>query len=427
MSLTDTAIKTAKPAAKPYKLFDEKGLYLLVDPRGTRLWRLKYRVAGREKVLAIGVYPEVSLAKARERREDARRLLADQIDPSARKKAERLAQDDTFEAIAREWLALQKRGLAEKTFLRKLGWLEDFLFPYLGRHPIAKITAPELLAALKRIEARGFRETAHRARSTASNILRYAVATGRAERDISTDLRGALAPVVTTNRAAITVPVQIGQLMRTIYAFRGQRTTESALKLAPLLFVRPTELRAAEWSEFNLNGEHPEWRIPASRMKMSEEHVVPLPRQAIAILRDLEPITGGGRYVFPSLRGADRPISANTVNVALRSMGYSGDQITGHGFRAMASTCLNEQGFPPDVIELQLAHAERNEVRAAYNRAKRIPERRAMMQSWADYLDKLRLGDSPQRAAAEAGPYLNPTVAPQQKWQLLEEIESFGT
>ncbi len=426
MSLTDTAIKTAKPGAKPYKLFDEKGLYLLVNPRGARLWRLKYRVDGREKVLAIGPYPEVSLAKARERREEARRSLADQIDPGVRKRAERLAQTDTFEAIAREWLALQKRGLSEKTFLRKLGWLEDFLFPYLGRHPIAKITAPEILAALKRIEARGFRETAHRARSTASNILRYAVATGRAERDITTDLRGALAPVVTTNRAAITVPVQIGQLMRTIYAYRGQRPTESALKLAPLLFVRPTELRAAEWSEFDLNAEHPEWRIPASRMKMAEEHVVPLPRQAIAILRDLQPITGDGRYVFPSLRGADRPISGNTVNFALRSMGYSGDQITGHGFRAMASTCLNEQGFPPDVIELQLAHAERSEVRAAYNRAKRIQERRAMMQSWADYLDRLRMGDTTQ-SAAESGTLLNRTMAPQQKWQLLEETETFGT
>jgi integrase len=425
MPLTDTAIKAAKPAAKPYKLFDERGLYLLVDPRGGRLWRLKYRLDGREKLLAIGAYPDLSLAKARERRDEARRLLTQQIDPSARKKAERVAQENTFESIAREWLALQKRGLAEKTLLRKLGWLEDFLFPYLGRHPIARITVPDLLAALKRIEARGLRETAHRARSTTSNIFRYAVATGRAERDITTDLRGALAPVVTTNRAAIIVPVQIGQLMRAIYAYRGQRPTEAALKLAPLLFVRPSELRAAEWSEFDFNAEHPEWRIPASRMKMTEEHIVPLADQVIAILRDLEPITSGGRYVFPSLRGANRPLSENTVNFALRSMGYSGDQITGHGFRAMASTCLNEQGFPPDVIELQLAHAERNEVRAAYNRAKRIPERRTMMQSWANYLEKLRLADTKQRAPAPATP-LNRTVAPQQNWDPLEEIETFG-
>ena len=426
MPLTDTAVKAAKPAAKGYKLFDERGLYLLVKPNGGRLWHLKYRVDGREKVLSLGVYPDLSLAKARERRDEARGLLTQQIDPGARKKAQRLAQADTFESIAREWLALQKRGLTEKTFLRKLGWLEDYLFPYIGRHPIAKIAAPDLLAALKRIEARDLRETAHRARSTASNVLRYAVATGRAERDISIDLRGALAPVVTTNRAAITVPSQIGQLMRTIYAYRGQRPTEFALKLAPLVFVRPTELRAAEWSEFDLNAEHPEWRIPASRMKMAEEHLVPLARQAIAILRELEPITGCGRYVFPSMRGGDRPLSENTVNYALRNMGYSGDEITGHGFRAMASTCLNEQGFSPDVIELQLAHSERNEVRAAYNRAKRIPERRAMMQSWADYLDRLRLGDTPQRAA-EPGRYPSPTVAPQQKWQVLEEVETFGT
>jgi integrase len=201
--------------------------------------------------------------------------------------------------------------------------------------------------------------------------------------------------VITTNRAAITDPARIGQLMRAIHAYRGQLTTECALKLAPLLFVRPGELRAAEWSEFNLDAEQPVWRIPASRMKMGEEHLVPLARQAITILREIEPVTGGGRYVFPSLRGGHRPISENTINVALRSMGYSGDQITGHGFRAMASTCLNEQGFPPDVFELQLAHGERNEVRAAYNRAKRIPERRSMMQAWADYLDRLRCdGDS---------------------------------
>ena len=422
MSLTDTAIKAAKPAAKGYKLFDERGLYLLVKPNGGRLWHLKYRVDGREKVLSLGVYPDLSLAKARERRDEARGLLSQQIDPGARKKAQRVAQADTFESIAREWLALQKRGLAEKTFLRKLGWLEDFLFPYLGRHPIAKVTVPDLLAALKRIETRGMRETAHRARSTASNVFRYAVATGRAERDITTDLRGALAPVVTTNRAAITVPSQIGQLMRTIYTYRGQRPTESALKLAPLVFVRPTELRAAEWSEFNLNAAHPEWRIPASRMKMRDEHVVPLAHQAVEILRDLETITGGGRYVFPSLRGADRPLSENTANYALRSMGYSGEEITGHGFRAMASTCLNEQGFAPDIIELQLAHSERNEVRAAYNRATRIPERRAMMQSWADYLDKLRLGDGGYREV-EIGPLIDRTAAPLQKRQVLEEID----
>jgi integrase len=335
-----------------------------IRPNGGRLWRLKYRVAAREKLLAIGVYPDVSLAKARERRDEARRLLVNQVDPNAREKAERQAQSSTFEVVAREWLELQRPDLTPKTFAKKLGWFEDFLYPYIGRHPIAQITSPDLLAALKRIEARGHRETAHRARSSAGNVLRYAIATGRAERDISADLR-------------------------------GQPTTESALQLAPLLFVRPGELRAAEWVEFSLDAEHPHWRIPGSRMKMGEEHRVPLARQAIAILREIGPVTGGGRYVFPSLRGGHRPISENTINIALRSMGYSGEQITGHGFRAMASTCLNEQAFPPDLIELQLAHGERNEVRAAYNRAKRIPERRSMMQAWADYLDRLRCeGDS---------------------------------
>lgn len=278
MSLTGAAIKAAKPGEKPYKLFDERGLYLLVHPNGGRRWRLKYRVAGREKLLAIGVYPDVSLVEARERRDEARRLLVNQVDPNARKKAERLAEANTFEVVAREWLELQRPGLTPKTFAKKLGWFEDFLFPYIGRHPIAQITSPDLLAALKRIEARGHRETAHRARSSAGNVLRYAIATGRAERDTSAELR-------------------------------GQPTTESALKLAPLLFIRPGELRAAEWVEFSLDAEHPHWRIPGSRMKMGEEHLVPLARQAIAILREIEPVAGGGRYVFPSLRGGHRPIS----------------------------------------------------------------------------------------------------------------------
>ena len=344
-----------------------------------------------EKGLSLGVYPDVSLALARERREEARKLVASGIDPSVKRRSERTARADTFEAVAREWLELQRKRLSEKTYDKKLGWLEDFLFPHIGKEPIAKITAQNLHGALKPIEARGHHETAHRARSTAGNVMRYAVAIGRADRDVSADLQGALAPVVTTNRAAITDPARIADLMRAIHAFRGQRTTETALKLLPLVFVRPGELRGAEWSEFDLLAAQPEWRIPAARMKMDEEHLVPLSRQAVAVLHELQPITGGGRYVFPSLRGAHRPISENTINVALRTMGYSGDQITAHGFRAMASTRLNELSFPPDVIELQLAHAERIVVRAAYNRAKRIPERRKMMQDWADYLDALRL------------------------------------
>jgi integrase len=391
MALTDTALRAAKPREKPYKVYDEKGLYLLVTPAGGRSWRFKYRLQGREKLLAIGLYPDVPLSKARHRRDEARRQVADGIDPSARKRSDRTAQINTFETIALEWLELQTKKLSPHTYAKKLGWFEALLFPYLGKRPIASITAQDLLAVLKRIEAKGFHETAHRARSAAGNVFRFAVATGRADRDWSVDLRGALAPVITKNRAAITEPARIGELLRRIHAHIDcQPTTAAALKLAPLLFVRPGELRGAEWREFDLDSTDPEWRIPGRRMKMGQEHIVPLPSQAVTILEELQLITGGGTYVFPSLRGGHRPISENTVNVALRTLGYSGEEMCGHGFRAMASTCLNEQGFPPDVIELQLAHAERNEVRAAYNRASRIPERRKMMQAWADYLDGLR-------------------------------------
>lgn len=390
--LSEVSLRAVKPSDKPFKVYDERGLYLQVFPAGGRLWRLKYRVAGREKLLALGSYPDVGLKRAREKRDEARKQIADGIDPSAKRRAEKAATANTFEAIGREWIELQRKRLGEKTYARNLRFLEQFLFPGVGRHPISAIRAQELLAVLKRIEERGFHETAHRVRSISGNVFRYAIATGRAERDISTDLRGALAPVVTKNRAAITDPVRIGELLRAIQVYRGQPVTQAALKLAPLTFVRPGELRGAEWSEFNLDAKLPEWRIPAARMKMDEEHVVPLSHQAVAVLREIEPLTRGGRFVFPSLRGAHRPISENTVNVALRTLGYSGDDMTGHGFRAMASTCLNEQGFPPDVIELQLAHAERNEVRAAYNRASRMADRRKMMQAWADYLDGLRLG-----------------------------------
>jgi integrase len=392
--LTETAVKAAKAVEKPRKLYDERGLFLLVNPNGSRLWRVKYQFEGREKLLSLGGYPDVGLKRAREKRDEARKLVADGIDPSAKRQAEKLAVAESFEAVGREWMDLQRQKLTPGTYKRNLRFLEDFLFPYLGRSPIAKIKAPELLATLKRVESRGFHETAHRVRAITGCVFRYAIVTGRAERDVSADLRGALAPVITRNRAAITDPVRIGDLLRAIDAYRGYRVTEAALKLAPLTFVRPGELRAAQWSELHLDGEHPEWRIPKARMKMDEEHVVPLSRQAVAVFREIEPITGGGRYVFPSLRGGHRSISENTVNLALRNMGFAREEMTGHGFRAMASTCLNEQGFPPDVIELQLAHAERNEVRSAYNRAKRMAERRKMMQAWADYLDGLRAGNN---------------------------------
>lgn len=390
MALTELEIRSAKANEKPIKLFDGSGLYLLVQPSGGRWWRFKYRFQGKERELSLGVYPEVSLKLARERREEARRTVAQGLDPSAERKAAKEARQVTFELIAEEWLALQAKKLAPITYDKARWMLSTFIYPRLGSRPIAEITAPELLAALRVIEARGTHETAHRTKQRVGQVFRYAIATGRAERDISVDLRGALAPVVTKNHAAIIDPIAIGHLLRAIDGYSGQPVTQAALKLAPLVFVRPGELRHAEWSEINLDAA--EWRIPASRMKMRDAHVVPLARQAFEILQNLRPLTGRSMYVFPSLRSKDRPMSENTINAALRRLGYGQEEMTGHGFRAMASTCLNEQGWNPDLIELQLAHAERNKVRAAYNRSTRLQDRRQMMQAWADYLDTLRVG-----------------------------------
>lgn len=396
--LTDKAIRAAKPDAKPYKLSDGGGLYLFVKPNGSRLWRMKYRVDGIEKTLSFGAYPQVSLSLARERRDESRRLTAQGIDPCAKRKAEKAARSDTFEAIASEWLDMQSKpdekngraALAVAT-LDKARWIfEALLFPYLGQRPISKITSPELLQVLRRIEIRGRRETCHRAKQRCGQVFRYAIATGRAERDVAADLRGALAPVITNHHAAITHPAAIGELLRSIDGYRGHIVTHCALKLAPLLFVRPGELRAAEWSEFNL--ERAEWRLPAERMKMRVPHIVPLANQAVQIMRELQPITCGGRYVFPSLRSAARPMSENAITAALRRMGYSGEEMTWHGFRSLASTQLNENDWNSDWIETQLAHGERDKVRAAYNYAKYLPARWEMMQWWANYLDELRSG-----------------------------------
>lgn len=386
MPLTDVAIRKIKPAHRPFKVHDGLGLFLLCTSSGSRLWRFKYRYEGREKVLALGSYDDVSLKRAREKRDDARRLLADGIDPGAERQAAKAAQVDSLEAIAREWLAKQKT--AESTRKRDEDRLDNFIFPRLGRRPIASITAPDLLAVLRPIEARGTFETALRTRAVCGRVWRYAIATGRAERDISADLKGALARKPVSNHAALTDPKRIGELLRAIDGYVGQPATHAALRLAPLVFVRPGELRQAEWREFNLD--QAEWRIPGTRMKMGQQHLVPLAHQAVAILEELQPITGRRRYLFPSLRTEARPLSDNTINAALRRLGYSSDEMTGHGFRSMASTLLNEQGWHPDLIELQLAHAERNKVRAAYNRAERLVERRKMMQTWADYLDGLR-------------------------------------
>jgi integrase len=388
MPLTDTAIRMAKPRPKPYKISDGAGLALLVTPQGSKWWRLRYSYEGREKMLSVGIYPDVSLKLARERRDDARKLLAQGVDPSAEREKERSSRDLTFALLAREWLDAQEQKLTMATRNKARWMLESFVFPKLGKRPIGRITAAELLSVLREIEERGHHETARRTKQRCGQIFRYAIATGRAERDVSADLRGALAPVTTQHRAAVTDPGAVGELLRAIDGYDGQPVTRAALRIAPYVFVRPGELRAAEWREIDLN--RAEWRVPGSRMKMKEEHVVPLAKQVAALIRELHPLTGGGRYLFPALATANRPMSENTLNGALRRLGYSGKEMTAHGFRALASTRLNELGWAPDLIELQLAHKERNAVRAAYNRATRMEERRKMMQAWADHLDELR-------------------------------------
>jgi integrase len=390
MPLTDTEVRKARILDKPYKLGDERGLYLLVNPSGSRLWRFKYRVAGVEKLLSLGSYPDTSLQKARAKRDAARILLADGGDPGAKRKAEKRAQSATFAAVAEEWLQTKRATLTDSTWQRDRDQLFKIVGPYLGKRPIAAIEAPDLLAVLRKLEKRGVNDTAHRVRAVCGRVFRYAIATGRASRDISADLKGALAPKGTVSYAAITDPRGVGELLRAIDGFGGQKTTHAALRLAPYVFVRPGELRGAEWSEISF--ELAEWRIPAERMKMKEQHIVPLARQVIELFQELQIHTGGGRFVFPALGRHMRPMSENTISVALRRIGYSNEQMTAHGFRSVASTLLNEQGWNPDLIELQLAHKERNKVRAAYNRAQRLAERRQMMQAWADYLVRLKEG-----------------------------------
>lgn len=398
MPLSDTAIRAAKPRDKAYKMADGGGLTLLVKPTGSKIWRMRYRFGGIEKMLSFGLYPDVPVKLARERRDEARRKLAQKEDPGAERKAERDARGNTLRVLAVEWFELQSnppessgRAALTPVTAKKTKWmLEAFLYPKLGDIWINDITAARLYDVLREIESRGIRETAHRARSLASRIFRFAVATGRAERDITVDLRGALAPIVTKNRAAIIEPRAIGKLLRAIDDYDGQPATGIALKMAPYVFVRPGELRGARWNEIDWNAR--EWRIPADRMKMREQHVVPLSHQVITLLETLRMLTEHTGFLFPSLRSTERPISNNTINAALRRLGYSTDEMTGHGFRALASTRLNEQGWHPDLIELQLAHTERNRVRAAYNRAQRLDDRRKMMQQWADYLDELRSG-----------------------------------
>lgn len=391
--LTDTAIRNAKPQDKFYKLSDSAGLYLLVKSTG-KYWRMDYRFVGKRKTLAIGVYPAVSLVDARKKRDQARELLAKNVDPSMAKQISkqivRTEAENTFKAVALEWHAKTSKTWAETTATNIKRYLEKDIFPWLGNRVIKDITAPELLAVLRKIESRGAHEKAQRCREYAGRVFRYAVATGRAERDPSGDLRGALTPVKVKHHASITDPKAIGALLRSIHGFSGSYITKCALQFAPLVFVRPGELRHAEWQEIDFDKK--EWRIPGHKMKMGEVHIVPLSPQAIEILQSIHPLTGSDQYIFPSIRSSARPMSENTINGALRRMGYEKDEMTGHGFRSMASTLLHEHGWPHEAIERQLAHAERNKVVAAYNYAEHLPKRREMMDWWADYLDKLTAG-----------------------------------
>ena len=393
--LTDTAIRKAKPGPAPIKLRDGGGLYLLIQPNGARWWRWDYRrpVTGKRNTLSVGTYPDVSLAEARQRHAQARKLLAAGIDPGEQRKAEKAAGADraanSFEVVAREWLAKQTwvPGYKDKV----AAWMGNDVFPYIGGRPIAELTAPEFLRVARRIEERGAIESAHRIMQNCGQVMRYAIATGRADRNPVADLKGALTPAQESHHAAITDPAGLGGLLRAIDGYTGDPATRAALKLAPLLFVRPGELRQAEWSEFDLD--KAEWNIPAEKMKMRQPHLVPLCEQAVAILRELQPLTGRGQYVFPGGRSPRRPMSNNALNAALRRMGYAKEVMTAHGFRASARTLLDEVlGFRPDYIEHQLAHAVRDPLGRAYNRTQHLPERRKMMQAWADYLDTLRTG-----------------------------------
>ena len=393
MPLTDTAIRNAKPGEKPYPIRDEKSLYLIINPSGSKWWRWDYRFAGKRKTLSMGVYPDVGLKAARDKRDEARRLVADGIDPGENRKIQKAAllerAENSFEVVAREWYAKFSPNWAVSHSSKIIRRFEREVFPWLGGRPIAEINAPELLRTIKRIENRGILETAHRTLQNCGQVFRYAVAHGLCERDPSGDLRGALPPVKGRHFAAIVDPDGVAKLLRSFDDFNGSFIVLCALKLAPLLFVRPGELRQAEWAQIDL--EAGEWRYTVT--KTDTAHLVPLASQAVAILRELQPLTGHRRYVFAG-RNPQQPMSENTVNSALRRLGYDTQKdITGHGFRAMARTILHEElHFEPAVIEHQLAHSVPDALGTAYNRTKFLKERKVMMQVWADYLDKLRAG-----------------------------------
>ncbi len=422
MALTDKEIQALKPKEKKYKVFDGDGLYLLVHPRGWKFWYMKYHIVARPHEVSFGAYPAVSLKLARERRDEARQQLAQGLNPRLEKKIAREARSLVFAGVAEEWLGMMATPVQngsggsalDPVTQRKHRWLVDtYLNPALGKWPIAQITAQQLLPVLKHIEETGKHETAHRVRALAGRIFCYAHSTGRAPQgDITATLRDALAPIVVAHHAAITNPEEVGDLLLAIDSYTGLLETRCALKLAPLVILRPRELRFGEWSEINF--EKAEWRIPAARMKMDSPHIVPLSKQALVVLYDLKKGSAeSGKFMFPVLGSKEGVMSENTINKALRTLGYSADMMTGHGFRSMASTLLNEQQcWHPDAIERQLAHAPRNKVRAAYNYAEHLPERRRMMQAWADQLDELR--DGARRRKAKSGrTALHPTTTSQ--------------
>lgn len=393
MPLTDTAIRTAKPGDKPYKLADEKGLFLLINPNGSKWWRLKFRVAGKEKLLSFGTYPDVGLKEARSKRDEARKLLADGVDPGETRKAQKAARSElaanSFEVIAREWLEGQKTVVTAGQHAKTLARLQSDVFPWLGGKAVAEITAPDVLSVIRRIDARGARYTAHRCRGQISQVMRYAIATGRAERDPCPDLKGAIPAAVSGNFASITDPVEVGEMLRAFDGFRGTFVVKSALDIAPRVFVRPGELRKALWANIDLD--KAEWRYFVTKTKT--EHLVPLASQVVATLRELHALTGHGSHVFPG-RDPQKAMSEAAINAALRRMGYdTKTEITGHGFRAMARTILHEElHTKPEVIEHQLAHKVPDANGTAYNRTKFLKERKTMMQAWSDYLDKLKAG-----------------------------------
>lgn len=386
--LTKIAVQSAKPGVKDYKIYDEKGMFLKVTPSGGKLWRLKYRYHGKEKSMALGKYPEVSLKAAREARDAARVLISQGVDPMAERKKLKGRTGDSFKSVAEEWRLARQQVLAPKSFENITQRLQTYIYPKIGNRPIADIKAPEILQFIQSIEDKGHLTTAHRVLGNVNDVLRYAVAIGKTERNVASDIKGALKPKIRKHLAAITEPNEAAVLLRKIDEYSGTPVVEAALKLAPLVFVRPIELRTAKWVDINF--ETSEWRYTIS--KTSTPHIVPLSRQAHSILKSLYPVTGTRTFVFPSQRRGSNPMSDNAILTALRKMGYAKNEMSGHGFRAMARTMLDEiLGYRVDIIEHQLGHVPRDFQGRAYNRTKHLDERTIMMQAWADYLDELKL------------------------------------